>query len=439
MEAESALFNEEVSDGIDAMNLKWVIGFNKDIINGVHNLTSDERTEIFYSAAHTGVIYNYETREQKLLQGHCNKISCCSVSNDKRWIVTADIGEDALMVVWDSITATPLKTIFSPHGKGVYRMDISQNGNYICTLSKSQPQEIAVWDWSKETDNEDDIIIVSGEVPNPEQLHHSIRFRTFSEYELGEMEIDSTKLEIATNSDKAVLFWKWNEEERILNYDDDNEKELKSFIRYAVGEFTQTVFIPGTAQAVTGTKKGGIIVWDKSFIMEADSSPEQRKPMKLVQLVNHEASFLYPQGDYLVVGFSDGAVRFYDKRFTVEAWFEHIKADNIMGISFANQAPRPSIEDNFKPEDEHKRIFACPDFIIASDNAYIIKLKSTQFEEVPPVGEEENFVQGETLLKGMKYHINAVAVHPKKPLIAVAGGKHDGLNYIYMKLSNSIT
>ena len=84
MESENALFNEEASDGIDAMNLKWVIGFNKDIINGVHNLTSDDRTEIFYSAAHTGVIYNYETREQKLLQGHCNKISCCTISSDKR-------------------------------------------------------------------------------------------------------------------------------------------------------------------------------------------------------------------------------------------------------------------------------------------------------------------------------------------------------------------
>ena len=42
----------------------------------VHNLTikRGENTkatkEIFYPAAHTGVIYNYETGESKLLQGH---------------------------------------------------------------------------------------------------------------------------------------------------------------------------------------------------------------------------------------------------------------------------------------------------------------------------------------------------------------------------------
>ncbi|OMJ77112.1 hypothetical protein SteCoe_23386 [Stentor coeruleus] len=436
MEADNALFNEESSDGIDAMNLKWVIGFNKDINNGVHNLTSDERTEIFYTSAHTGVIYNYETREQKLLQGHCNKISCCAVSSDKRFIVTADLGDDALMVVWDSMTATPLKTIFNPHGKGVYRMDISQNGNYICTLSDTVPQEITIWDWSKDINDDDDAIVVSGEVPNPDQKHYSIRFRTFTEYERSEMDIDSSKLEIATNSSKAVLFWKWNEQERTLNYD-DNEKELKSFLRYAIDAFTQTVFIPGTTQAVTGTKKGQIIVWDMSFIMEADSSPEQRKPMKLVALVNHEATFLTTQGPYLVVGSSEGAVRFYDQRFTVEAWFENIKADNIMSISFADQAPRPSNENQLKNEpsridDDKKKIFACPDFIISSDNANIIKLMSVHFEDIPPVDKKEQCFQGQTLVKGMRYPVNAIAVHPKKPLIAIAGGKQDDYSYIHV-------
>lgn len=429
MESDTAMFNEETSDGVDAMNLKWVIGFNKDILNGVHNLTSGDRTEIFYSAAHTGVIYNYETREQKLLQGHCNKISCCAVSSDKRWIVTADIGDDSLMVVWDSITATPLKTIFNPHGKGVYRMDISQNGNFICTLSHTLPQELTVWDWSKDTDSDEGAAVVSCEVPGPE-LHFSIRFRTFSDYELSEMDIDSTKLEIATNSSKAVVFWKWDEHERSI-FHDNNAKDLKSSIKVPTDAFTQTVFIPGTTQAVTGTKKGQIIVWDMSYIMEADSNPEQRKPMKTVQFVKHEATFLIAQGEYLVVGFSDGAVRFYDQRFTVEAWLEHIKADNIMSISFANQPPRPSVEANFA-DDDQKRVFACPDFIVASDNAHIIKLQSVQFEEAPSVGEEESFVQGKTLVKGMRYHVNAVAVHPHKPLVAVAGGKYEEFSYIYI-------
>lgn len=56
-------YGEEVpqneGDGVNALNLQWVMGFNKDINQGVHNLTTDSRHEIFYSAAHTGVIYDY--------------------------------------------------------------------------------------------------------------------------------------------------------------------------------------------------------------------------------------------------------------------------------------------------------------------------------------------------------------------------------------------
>ena len=42
---------------------------------GVHNLTikrgdKKKTKEIFYPSAHTGVIYNYQTCDAKLLQGH---------------------------------------------------------------------------------------------------------------------------------------------------------------------------------------------------------------------------------------------------------------------------------------------------------------------------------------------------------------------------------
>ena len=37
------------------------------------------------------------------LQGHGNSITCCSVSRDKRGIVTADTGEDSVVVASDSL------------------------------------------------------------------------------------------------------------------------------------------------------------------------------------------------------------------------------------------------------------------------------------------------------------------------------------------------
>jgi len=54
--------SQEQQPSTNALNLQWVLGFNKDLFQGVHNLTTDERAEIFYSAAHTGVIYDYEAK-----------------------------------------------------------------------------------------------------------------------------------------------------------------------------------------------------------------------------------------------------------------------------------------------------------------------------------------------------------------------------------------
>ncbi len=43
----------------------------------------------------------------------CNAITCCAVSEDKRWIATADSGPDSMIVVWDSRSCTPIKSIFN--------------------------------------------------------------------------------------------------------------------------------------------------------------------------------------------------------------------------------------------------------------------------------------------------------------------------------------
>lgn len=60
------------------------------------------------------------------------------VSPDKRWIVTADHGNDSTLVVWDSVKAVAVKSIPQPHPLGVETLDISHNGNFIVTISKGK-------------------------------------------------------------------------------------------------------------------------------------------------------------------------------------------------------------------------------------------------------------------------------------------------------------
>ena len=79
----------------NALTLQWSFGFSKDVPGGALNLCDGTRDALFYSAAQTGVVYDYSARRQKLLQGHCNPISCVVVSLNKKWLITADaVGKD---------------------------------------------------------------------------------------------------------------------------------------------------------------------------------------------------------------------------------------------------------------------------------------------------------------------------------------------------------
>jgi hypothetical protein len=55
----------------------------------------------------------------------CNQISATAYNRNLDVVVTADTGDDSMLVVWDVSTGTPRKTIFSPHPDGVVALDIN--------------------------------------------------------------------------------------------------------------------------------------------------------------------------------------------------------------------------------------------------------------------------------------------------------------------------
>jgi len=134
-----------------ALQLGWVCGFNKDIVGGVHSLNNGE---LFYPAAHTGVIYDTQSGTQQLLQGHINVITAVTVSSDKQWIVTADTGEDSMLCIWDRNSGSPIKIMFNPYKEGVVSVDITTDSKYLVTLSAPEQdgdetrQYLSVWDWT---------------------------------------------------------------------------------------------------------------------------------------------------------------------------------------------------------------------------------------------------------------------------------------------------
>ncbi len=125
--------------------------------------------------------------------------------------------------------------------------------------------------------------------------------------------------EFVTTGEQRIGFWQWEEKNQWFEF-------------YSPGvninrQFTQTVFIPKNTQAVSGTNDGYIVVWDISLIMDDFSQPEERRIIKAVNLMNVSKNktegqskkddspaitILLIQGSYLVVGSSNGSIRFYD-------------------------------------------------------------------------------------------------------------------------------
>lgn len=55
-----------------------------------------------------------------------------------------------MLVVWDSISGTPIKTFLNPHPDGVKTIDISMDNRYLVTLGNDEPQTISLWDWTND-------------------------------------------------------------------------------------------------------------------------------------------------------------------------------------------------------------------------------------------------------------------------------------------------
>jgi WD40 repeat protein len=76
---------------------------------------------------------------------------------------------------------------------------------------------------------------------------------------------------------------------------------------------------------------------------------------------------LTTHNDYLVVGNSDGTIRFYDFYFKVVAWFEELNLSNIKSISFSNTEPRAATD----LQDEVDNVFRCSDFLVTDESSLV--------------------------------------------------------------------
>lgn len=120
------------------------------------------------------------------------------MSKDKRWIATADSGKESLIVVWDSLKATPVKIISNPGGEGdegVVAMDMSADAMFLATLSNGAKQTISIWEWTVATS-----LPAVRQAIGDHEHQHCVCFNPVDVRDL------------VTNGTRKVIFWNWGQD-----------------------------------------------------------------------------------------------------------------------------------------------------------------------------------------------------------------------------------
>ncbi|NXX77335.1 CF251 protein, partial [Urocolius indicus] len=401
------LFQEDRQPSLHPLSLSWVLGYNSSL--AVHSLMDGEDLVLLYVSSHTVVIHDILRNRQHHLQGHTNVISCLCVSEDRRWVATADRGPDALIIVWDSFSGIPVRTIFESHPEGVSAIAISQDAQYLATLSAGTVQRVCVWNWILPTEEP----LCSTEL-RPEFGHQDyVVFNPHNPHEF------------VSNSRTQVLFYLWSSAQ--------GEPMTSLFspqtFRSVVGHFSQSAFHFNSSQALTGTSAGKMVVWDTRGLCspskEAQAKPHHVKAAKLVPLQRHSLTVLEVLESCIVTGDENGQVTFYDGHLQLLTRCSHSKVGPIRSISFCKSPPDTSsacftssssssqpFVTSWSDSSNSVSLTLYRNFILSTSDATVLRVATdgTSFAKV---------------LEEAKGAVSAIACHPRHAVLAL--GTHCGL------------
>nr|XP_034345193.1 cilia- and flagella-associated protein 251 [Arvicanthis niloticus] len=393
---EDTLFQKEEDSKVYPLSMTWSFGWNSSL--PVYYMREDKRV-LLYVCGHTAVIYDVFKNTQYHLQGHPNIISCLCVSEDRRWIATADEGPDCLIIIWDAFTGIPVHTIFDscPDGNGIRSIAITRDSKFLATISDAETQKVCIWKWTLAVETP----ACTLELPKEYGFQENFIFNP------------ANNRELVSNSKTQAVYYYWFEDKGILTHSAPLLTE-KTFNKL-VGKFSQSVFHLKLPQILSATKEGKLVVWDIHYPPSSSSSSSSSvsafpyiKPRKLVHLQKEAITVLTTIDSYIVTGDIKGNIKFYDHTLSIVNWYSNFKLSAIRTLSFSKTLPSPPTEKSNLPTDCTLRgdLFVVRNFIIGTFDAtvYHMTVDGTKLEKL--------FVEPRDA-------VHAISCHPYQPLIAV--------------------
>uniref|UniRef100_A0A673V3R5 Cilia- and flagella-associated protein 251 n=1 Tax=Suricata suricatta TaxID=37032 RepID=A0A673V3R5_SURSU len=389
--SEDILFQKDDRANVYPLTLTWSFGWNSSL--PVYYIRDENQRVLLYVRAHTAVIHNVFKNNQHHLQGHSNVISCLCVSEDRRWIATADKGPSCLIIIWDSLTGIPVHTIFDscPEGNGIGAIAITPDAKYLATISDAEIQKVCIWRWTSAVETP----ACTLDLPKEYGFQKYLAFNP------------TNNKELVSNSKTQAIYYLWYEEGDTLAHSAPRLTE-KTFNKH-VGELSQSVFHLNLTQILSATMEGKLVVWN--IHRPAPSASPGRPhitPCKLVHLQKEGITVLTTVDSYLVTGDVRGNIKFYDHTLSIVNWYSHFKLSSIRTLSFSKTPAAPPTEKSNYPQDCTLKgdLFILRNLVIGASDAtmYHLTADGTKLEKL--------FVEPQDA-------ICAISCHPYQPLLAI--------------------
>uniref|UniRef100_A0A3Q1F350 Cilia- and flagella-associated protein 251 n=1 Tax=Acanthochromis polyacanthus TaxID=80966 RepID=A0A3Q1F350_9TELE len=402
-----------------ALSLEWVLGMNP--VLPIFTLQDHDQLVVLYAAANVGIIYNHTSNSQHILQGHSNPISCMCVSEDKRWVATADQGSKSMVIIWDSYSGIPVQTLFDCQSvEGVIAMAFSRDTKHLVTVGAEEAQCVCIWDWTNETQKP----LWFTEL-NPE--HGFQDFVIFN---------PNNNSQLVSSSESHVLFYSTSLRGlqyfalKLKPFSDDATRAISAteFTQPAPGpsgtvtisdaSLSRSVFHWRKPQVLTAIA-GSIMVWD---VMEdlVINQCLSRNRIRLIHLQEYPITVLTTTDSCIVTADTQGKIHFYDEEFKLLIWYSEFNLDAIVSISFSKEFTEGYLEDctlEAKP-------LIIRNFVVSTISSTVVHVNKQS--HIPQI-----------LLHDNSEPLHAVACHPSQP--AVVMGTQRGILKVWDYNSKVIT
>ncbi|XP_031611159.1 cilia- and flagella-associated protein 251 isoform X1 [Oreochromis aureus] len=322
------LFSKKTTDAeAHVLSLDFICGMNPAL--PVFTLQDQDELVLLYAAAHVGIIYNHTSKSQHMLKGHSHSISSMCVSEDRRWIATADRGPNGMVIIWDSYSGIPVNTLFDCHpDAGVIAIAFSSDTKHLATLGTEEFQRVCIWDWTNQSEQP----LWFTELNPKYGFQDYIMFRPMNSSQL------------LSSSESHVLFY--SSESGSLQYTDLKFKKFNKGTSGAA-EFTSVrsenfgVANMSVSRSVFHWEEpkiliasgGGVVEWLVKEITAKDTANR-------INLQQQQITVLAVTDGCIVTCNTESHVCFYNGKFILLAWYTELNLDAIVSISFSKEWKR---------------------------------------------------------------------------------------------------